>query len=531
MKRIWFVRLQALTVVSFVTAFVTACGGGGGGGGGGGVGLPIAGVPGQQVVLSGTATYDSVPNTTGALAYSAASRKPVRGALVEVVNEASAVLATATTDGNGAYSVSLPSGTPVIVRVKAQLLQGGSGPNWDVSVRDNTQADALYAMETPAFSPSLAAVTRDVHAPSGWDGTAYTSARVAGPFAILDAIYAAQTKVLSVAPASAFPSLRVFWSVNNLPAPGRAELGQIGTTFFGNRSGGRVIYVLGKEGVDTDEYDASVVAHEWGHYYQSAFSRDDSPGGGHSLADRLDRRVAFSEGWGNAWSGIALARSNYTDSSGPNQAQGSNLDLNAGAASNPGWFREGSIHSILWKLNSQVGFKSIHDTLTGSFKNTRAVTSIHPFTAAFSVAAPGEAPVFAALLAGQSISPAAGDPFGVSETNNGGVAEALPMYRTAVVGTPDPGACVTNQAGAGNKLGNYVYLRFTAPTARTYTITATAPSSAADPDLVVYSGGAIARADDVGASQTLSVALTTGEHVLAVNDFNNTLVCLTVTIQ
>ena len=74
--------------------------------------------------------------------------------------------------------------------------------------------------------------------------------------------------------------------------------------------------MLGKENVDTDEYDASVIAHEWGHYYQSAFSRDDSPGGAHSGGDRLDRRVAFSEGWGNAWSGIALARSNYTDSSG-----------------------------------------------------------------------------------------------------------------------------------------------------------------------------------------------------------------------
>ncbi len=524
MRRTGFLRVLALTVV----AIASACGGGGGGGGGG---FPVTGVPGQPVVLSGTATYDSVPNTTGALVYSGTSSKPVRGAVVEVVNGASAVLATATTDGNGAYSVSIPSNTPVIVRVKAQLLQGGSGANWDVSVRDNTQADALYAMETPTFSSGLAPLTRDVHAPSGWDGTAYTAPRVAGPFAVLDAIYSAQAKVLSVAPASAFPPLRVFWSVNNLPTSGNEALGQIGTTFFGSRNGSRVIYVLGKADVDTDEYDASVVAHEWGHYYQSAFSRDDSPGGNHSLSDLLDRRVAFSEGWGNAWSGIALARSNYTDSAGPNQALGSSLDLSAGTASNPGWFREASIQSIFWRLNSQVGFKPIHDTLTGPFKSTRAVTSIHPFTAAFSAAAPGEMPVLAALLAGQSISPAVSDPFGISETNNGGVAEALPMYRTAVVNTPATNVCVTNQAGTINKLGSYVYLRFTAPTARNYTITATAPSSAADPDFVVYSGGAVARADEIGASQTASVALTAGEHVLAVNDFNNTAVCLTVTIQ
>ena len=37
---------------------------------------------------------------------------------------------------------------------------------------------------------------------------------------VLDTIYAAQAKVLSVAPSTAFPPLRVFWSVNNVPASG-----------------------------------------------------------------------------------------------------------------------------------------------------------------------------------------------------------------------------------------------------------------------------------------------------------------------
>ncbi len=525
MIRKWLLKAFAVAVA----AVLGACGGGGGGGGG----FPIAG--GANVTLNGTVTFDSVPNATGTLNYGAVSVKPVRGAVVEVVNGASAVLATASTDANGVYSVSVPSNTTVTVRVKAQMLQTGSGASWDVTVRDNTQSDAIYAMETPAFgTAAVGALTRDVHAPSGWNGSSYASTRVAGPFALLDTIYTTQAKVLSVAPATAFPLLRVFWSVNNVPASGNLALGQIGTTFFTNRNTGRAIYVLGRENVDTDEYDSPVVAHEWGHYYQSAFSRDDSPGGSHSLSELLDRRLAFSEGWGNAWSGIALGRSNYTDSAGPGQAQGGNLNLSAGPPSSPGWFREASIHSILWNLNNQVGFKPIHDTLTAvSFKSGVPVTAIHPFTAAFAIAAPGNAAALNALLAGQGISAAPNDPFGDQETNNSGgvlASFALPMYRPATVGGSTP-ACVTNQGGAGNKLGSYVYLRFAAA-AGNHPITVTGPGGA-DPDFVVYAGGQVAQSNGFGASESATVSLPGGQAVLVINDFNNssTNTCFTVTIN
>jgi hypothetical protein len=132
----------------------------------------------------------------------------------------------------------------------------------------------------------------------------------------MDTVYTAMQKVLSVAPATAFPPLKVFWSVNNTKFSGDIAQGQIGTTFFLARDSGAEIYVLGKADLDTDEFDAPVIAHEWGHYYQASFSRDDSTGGAHSTSDLVDRRLAFSEGWGNAWSGIALGRSNYVDSGG-----------------------------------------------------------------------------------------------------------------------------------------------------------------------------------------------------------------------
>jgi hypothetical protein len=512
-------------------ALLVGCGGGGGGGGGGLPFLPVIPPAANSVTLSGTATYESVPNPNGTLVYASSASKPVRGAVVEVINgSTSAQLATATTDDDGAYSVSVPANTAIAVRVKAQLARSGSGANWDVTVRDNTRSNALYSMQSPTFSSGAAALVRDLHAPSGWGGSGYTEDRVAAPFAILDTVYTSMQKVASVAPAVAFPALRVFWSVNNAPSVGVLDpaTGRIGTTSFINRASGREIYVLGKEDVDTDEYDASVVAHEWGHYYQSAFSRDDSTGGQHRQSQFLDRRLAFSEGWGNAWSGIALERRNYVDSGGAQQASAQssiNIDLSAGAAATPGWYREPSIQSIFWNLNQQVGFKPIHDALTSiQFRGGAAVTSIHPFSAAFNVVASGNAGALAALLSGQSISAAANDPFGTAETNNGGISSTIPMYRSAAVGGAVTQACVVfDDTGEGNKLGSFSYLRFTVPANGSYQI-AVNGSAGSNPDFDIFRGGLVARAGN-------TVSLTAGEYVLAVSDLNNSNTCFNVSIQ
>jgi hypothetical protein len=460
--------------------------------------------------------------------YSDISVKPVRGAFVEVLDATSgSQLATASTDDNGAYSASVPSNTNVVVRVRAQLTRAGALPSWDVTVRDNTQSNAIYSMQSSAFSTGAAALTRDLRAGSGWGGSSYTSQRVSGPFAVMDTIYTAMQKVLSVAPATAFPSLKVFWSVNNTNSGGSIALGQIGTTFFIGRSSGAEIYVLGKEDVDTDEFDAPVIAHEWGHYYQASFSRDDSPGGAHSTSELIDRRLAFSEGWGNGWSGIALGRSNYVDSGGPGQAQGGSLDLTQGPATNRGWFRESSIQSIFWNLNQQVGFKPIHDTMTGAlFRSGAPVTSIHPFAVAFNATAQGSASTLAALLTGQSIT--VNDAYGTGEGNNGGVSIALPMYTTAAIGGSSTQACVTNAADPlrdGNKLGSFAYLRFTAPANRSYQFGITPPSGA-NPNYAIYRGGVVSR-------NTSSVNLSAGDYVLVVNDLNNSAAstCFNVTIQ
>lgn len=528
----------ALLVAS---ALLCSCGGGDGAQPAlsGTVAPVTTGVPAGSVAVGGTVTFDSVPNTDGPLRYDATVSKPVRGAQVELVNSSTqSVLGSGATDANGSYSIAVPQGSPVFVRVRAALQQSGSGPTWSVTVRDNTQDNGLYALESDSFSAAGASsIQKDIHASSGWGGSAYTAPRTAAPFAILDVIYTAQAKVLTVAPNAIFPPLTIFWSVNNAPATGDIALGQIGSSSFDDAASGLAIYVLGKADVDTDEYDQSVLAHEWGHYYQAAFSRNDSPGGPHGSGDRLDRRVAFSEGWGDAWSGIALARSTYTDSYDAGQGSGLQLNLAAGAAANKGWFNEDSIQYVLWKLNDLVGFKPIHDAMTGPVHASTALTSVQSFNAALKAVSGPAASSIASLLSAESID-ANADAWGSTESNNGGSAVALPMYRVLTPGVALNNVCVSNEFGAAlgdNKLGNYAYLRFVTPVARTYQIQVAGGGPASDPDFMVYSasGMVLDAFSEDPSIETQSVALGQGEYVLAVTDYANKspLTCFTVTVN
>lgn len=110
------------------------------------------------------------------------------------------------------------------------------------------------------------------------------------------------------------------------------------------------IYVLGDytQG-DTDEFDQHVIAHEAGHYFEDRFSRSDSLGGEHGLNDRLDLRVAFGEGWGDAFGAMALNDPVYRDSF-SGQAQDGAFSLESSTPSAPGWFSEFSTFKILWDI-------------------------------------------------------------------------------------------------------------------------------------------------------------------------------------
>lgn len=511
----------------FGVVFVAGCGGGGSDAPA--PPPPPPPPPAGQIVVSGTAQYQSVPAAAdGSLNYAGQTYKPIRGATVQLINPAtSATLATTFTNASGAYSfpaIANPNAA-LVVRVRAELQSAvAGGPATDVTVKDNTSSDALYVLDSAPVTVTAATQTVDVQAASGWGGSSYTAPRSAAPFAVLDAIYQGVQKVRGASPNQALPALQVFWSTRNTPSDGNLTQGQIGTSFFQSSSaGGLRIYLLGDAASDADEYDSPVVAHEWGHYLQTAVSRDDSVGGPHTGNDRLDMRVAFSEGFGNAFAGMALGSPRYTDSNtGPQgQLRGFVIDVSSNTFTNKGWYSEDSVQHLLWTWHqdSRIGFAPLYSVLTGPMRTSGALVGIHHFAHRLKQAQAGAAPFIDSTVAGQSIT--VQDEWGTGEANAGN-AGAVPLY-TRVLTTGASTVCVNDSVGESNKLRNFAYLRFANTAAGNFNITVGASGSAdPDPDFEVYdASGAYRRFDQASntAEQT-SLALPAGEHTVVLYDYN-----------
>lgn len=521
-------------------ALLSACGGGGGGGDGAvspGSGassadqaaapVPAAGDA-ASILLTGRVTYDYVPNIRGKLDYNATQPRPIRGATLEILDEQGQTVLTETqTDTQGRYAISIPRGRQVRVQVIAEL----KSPRGHVTVRDNTQGGGAWALQTNAIGSDSGTV--DVHAPSGWTEAAYRRPRAAAPFAILDTVYTAQAKVFEAAPQAVLPELVLYWSPSNKPAPGNAALGEITASHFRQYQQPASIYILGQADVDTDEYDESVVAHEWGHFYQSVFSRDDTLGGSHE-GDPLEMTVAFSEGWGNGWQGIALGRSDYADSYGAGQASAAVvMPLTTGDPKLPGWFSERSIAHILWKLAQDVGFAPIHRAMV-SMRQSPAFTSIHAFGYSLRQQDPGAADRLDALLTSQKIvtSATSGDPFGTHETNDAGLGALVPADTTQL-GMPvylplsmqDPGSdqfqwkqmCSANLFGDDNALGVHRAGRIDVPRAGTYRLYV-ATADGGRPYVTLLAGGERVFSLFAGSSGAIDLQLPQGTTVFTVAD-------------
>jgi hypothetical protein len=512
------------------------------------------------VTLSGAVTYDRVPFSTTAgagLDLDRPASSPARGVTVEAISAASqASLATAATDASGQYTLTVPASTDVFLRARAEIRRTGT-PAYALSVRDNTSADALYTLDSATFNTGTVALVRNLVAQSGWSsGAGYTGTRAAAPFAILDAAYDAVQLVLGAAPTLVFPELRLYWSPRNIDCiqgttagqpscDGSAAAlarGEIETSFYENIAGrGPSIYVLGAASSDTDEFDRHVLAHEWGHYYQDSFSRDDSIGGSHALSDRLDLRVAFSEGWGNAFAGMVRGDPVFRDSF---VQQGLQRDSAFNVDQNPqppvqaaGWYKETSVEAILYDIFDRangasadddgvaLGFAPLHAAMTGAVRTSPAFTSIYTLVGAVRAANPGAVPALDQLVAGQSIATGADD-FGSGETNGGSVAGTLPVYAAMSSGVPKtlcsrlPSSQATQ---VYNKLGNRAFMRFDVVANQTGTLAASGPAGS-DPDLVLYQRGVFLRSAESAASgsETLPLSsLAAGTYVAEIYEATN----------
>ena len=461
-----------LTIIMIATASLTlvACGGGGDGGTNGTTTTtpppappaPPPPPPAGEVSISGSVTFEEVGVETGEFTLDLAdlTTLPARGIVVEAVSGAGAVLDSTTTNDAGQYSLSVAPNTLVSIQAKAELNQtAAEGARWNVVIEDNTNNNAQYILTGNLTSSGTTNQTRNLFAPSGSNGVdAYTSARTAAPFFMLDEILNALRLVESADPDVFLPDLRLLWSVDNRLINDDEEsditIGNLTSSFFSSNLGGMPsIVILGDTETDTDEYDEHVVTHEFGHYLTFTVFRDDSIGGSHSLASLLDPRVSFSEGFGNAFSAMATGDSLYIDAGfGNDGGFAFNVELNTigeiildqldiPAA---GWYGESSTQSIIFDIfdsNSDgvdgvsLGFTPIYETLqSAAYQDSESATTIFSFLTAMEEIGAVTQAQLDPLLDFQNINGTG--QFGVGETNDGGVPVSLPVFNTYTVGDP-----------------------------------------------------------------------------------------------
>ncbi|MGB5622088.1 MAG: hypothetical protein WBN65_06310, partial [Gammaproteobacteria bacterium] len=454
----------------------------------------------------------------------------------------------------GNYSLFLPSNTLVTVRVKAQMKQYGA-PSWDFRVQNNTSGYALYTLDSSVFDTQTTPITLDLNAGSGWDPgfQTYGDVRAAAPFAILDSVYQAVQLVLDAEPLIQMPSLNINWSTfNRTSANFDPANGDIITTAYFYGAGLQEIFVLAEVDVDTDEYDQHVIVHEWGHYLEDRLGRTDSPGGSHTISAILDPRLAFSEGWANAFSAMVLGDPIYKDSLGLTQGSGFTFDVESNTAVNEGWYNESSVHSVLYDIfdasNDGVdavtlGFGPIFEGMTTWHKDTTATTTIYSLLTDLKAGFPADESNIEALLQNQSIAGAGMDIWGTNETNNAGnVNDVLPIYTDISVGGPPREVCSIPTYQTFNGLSTRRFLRLQIGSTGTRTVQVTGPGNS-DPDFVVFRQGFLLVSEaEVPGQETLSWPSGPGTYVLEVYEYANidggnafgrppSQTCLTVTVQ
>ena len=507
---------------------------------------------GGNINITGRVTFDKVSiGNTPSLNYAAIINSPARGITVQALTNDSTIINSTSTDASGNYALTVPDNTAIRIFVVAELVRTGT-PGWNFRVVDNTNQKLIYSAIAPASCTGVINEIRDLRAPSGWGGTSYTQSRVAGPFNIIDVVYEDIQLVLSANANMVFQPLNLNWSINNRATAGNKSTGNITTSHFD----GAEIYILGAEDSDTDEYDDHVISHEWGHYFEFNFSRSDSVGGPHAIGNRLDLRLAFGEGFGNAISAMSTNNPVYTDTMGSTQLSGFNFNIESNNTTNAGWYSESSVHSILYDIYDSnddgadtisLGFTPIYTTLVNQQNNSTYITSIFTFiTGLKNNVNVANHNGINNIVTGQNINASGINESGSNETNSAGIENILPIFQNIDVnGSGLTNVCVTdnfiNSSNDYNKLGANRFIHFTISTSGSYLIQVTNENigvgGVTDPDIKLYNdgliGSGISSTDDL---EQTNASLSVGTYILDIYDYNLNLQtktgpsCFTVTV-
>jgi hypothetical protein len=449
---------------------------------------------------------------------------------------------TLTTDRWGCFSEVVTAGADARVRVNAST-PVGSAPV-PMMVMDNGTDLTVYAVETGSFFiPPQSVLQVNVLALAGG------SLGVAGAFNILAVCNHAARRVVDTL-AVTLPALYAFWE------PGNAAVISTSSYFWIDIGSGPVpaIQILGgilwaEEYTDTDEFDDTLITHEFGHFVQSAVSTDGSPGGQHG-GERLVPNLAFSEGFAD-WFGCATTGETvYRDTAGrgdwgfiqvefPCESVDWQFPLVKGIGS------ESTVLELLWDLYDGVleapdtdgdglslGYAPLLESLAG-FDPAFDYPSLYTLLDQLVARAYVTGPALDALARGP-------EEQGVPYPEPPAAAFPTPLTRGASVNDfvdartpyhpPDPSWkfwLLTSRGNPHNPLNGFNsrrYFRFTLPNPDTVTLTLTVKGTGRWPEnldlyLLDPRNGVIAASLSTGSLERIQAALAAGTYIVEVRGF------------
>ena len=259
----------------------------------------------------------------------------------------------------------------------------------------------------------------------------------------------------------------------------------------------------------------------------------------HSLDDRLDARLAFSEGWSNALSAIITGDPVYKDSSGFGQSAGFTYDLENHDVVNPGWFNEASVAAIIYDIVDEApdgvdslsaGLEPLYNVMTSaSYIETPVFMTIFALTDGLRQDGAIDNEALEALLESQFIS--GNGPDGEGEQNSGAIQSALPIYKEVRLNGPAAQLCSVDDAGVFNKLGNreFIFLNLERADDVTLTLTKTSGDEGRDPDFNIWQGNTLRHevssssfvSADTGGQEVFQGRLEAGQYIIEAFDFLN----------
>jgi len=280
---------------------------------------------------------------------------PVRDVPVELVRASDQrILATTYTDDRGSYRLPFThrAGGEINVRVSPRL----EGPGYSMQVTPHGEGERYESLSAPVMALNqnrLGEYTADFRFG--------TTERLGGAFNITDRSLDAFRFIAGHAQPTDL-DLTIVWE-RGVP--------HSCTSCYSNNT-----ISLGGGFDDPDEYDDSVILHEFGHFFIDVMSHDDSPGGNHG-GERTDPLVAYGEGIATVFALMIEGHPIYVDTM---QSGGMNQNFETANFPEARGTNTGNVHgqvseylviAVIWDLFDAA--PEPHDTISGGAESIMQV--------------------------------------------------------------------------------------------------------------------------------------------------------------